>query len=381
MKKIIILIFLTASSLASAKTYFISPNGSDTGGDGSKSAPWYTLDHIWDLGILAPGDTVYMRGGVYYYTLPNGNRLYDVHGTKSKMINILNYPEEWPIWDYRNQLPSDYLFGLRLNNVSYVKIKGLEIRNILNGPKGEYMAVCQMLNSNYVIMEHIIGHDTGNQGYECANNDSIFFINCDEYNHYGQNNGDGWQMSNYLDGGAIRGSYFLKGCRAWNCDDDGFDNYWNDGIVVYDSCWAFANGGFETGGNGFKLGMTPAPADGRIQRVMRNCIAAYNDIIGILGNNAQVRMQIYNNISYHNGYHATGPSAGMGWGFWSSSIHQNYEIYRNNISYANYNGDFVAMDQSLTDDQYNSWNTPPGRTVSNADFQSLDSLQLKAPRK
>ncbi len=379
MKKFLILTFLVINSLASAKTYFISPTGNDATGNGTISAPWFTLDHIWELEILVPGDTVYMRGGIYYNTLPNGNRLYEIHGTKSNMICILNYPNEWPIFDYTYQTASDYLFGLRINNTSYVKIKGLEIRNINNGPVGEYMAVCQILNSNYVVFEHIIGHNTGNQGYECANNDSIYFINCDEYNHFGGNNGDGWQMSNYLAGGGQRGVYILKGCRAWNCDDDGFDNYWNDGIVEYDSCWAFSNGRlFETGGNGFKLGYTPAASDGRIQRVLTHCIAAFNDIIGFCDNNADVRIHYYNNLAYHNGYNAVGASSGMGWGFWSTNTHQDWEVYRNNISYANYNAAITAY--SEIDDQYNSWNTIPGVALTDADFENLTEGQLSGAR-
>ncbi len=46
--------------------YFLSATGSDGGGDGTITNPWFTLEKAWT--VVSAGDTVYMRGGNYQYT-------------------------------------------------------------------------------------------------------------------------------------------------------------------------------------------------------------------------------------------------------------------------------------------------------------------------
>lgn len=59
---------LMASLPAAAAEWFVSPNGSDSTGNGTLSAPFRTVSHVlrttWPE-IASPGDTVTLRGGTY----------------------------------------------------------------------------------------------------------------------------------------------------------------------------------------------------------------------------------------------------------------------------------------------------------------------------
>jgi len=55
---------LLAPSFAFAATYYVAPNGSDTAGNGSSSAPWATIGH--GVSRLRSGDTLIVRAGTYY---------------------------------------------------------------------------------------------------------------------------------------------------------------------------------------------------------------------------------------------------------------------------------------------------------------------------
>ena len=72
--------------------YYVSPTGSD-GNSGTLISPWQTLEYA--LGKLSPGDTLNLRGGVYY---ENGIKT-DLKGTASAPITIRSYPGERAVID------------------------------------------------------------------------------------------------------------------------------------------------------------------------------------------------------------------------------------------------------------------------------------------
>lgn len=99
--------FPTGSNLT-PNSKFVSPTGSDSS-DGSQNAPWKTLGKA--LPALAPGQTLYMRGGTY------GGFNCDClqKGTATSMIRVTAYPAETPT-----------VLGLvRLYNLHYWKIDGI----------------------------------------------------------------------------------------------------------------------------------------------------------------------------------------------------------------------------------------------------------------
>src|SRR5262245_7429798 len=55
---------LQAGELTKGPAYFVDSARGDDAHDGSKAAPWQTVNHA--IGHLKAGDTLYLRGGVYY---------------------------------------------------------------------------------------------------------------------------------------------------------------------------------------------------------------------------------------------------------------------------------------------------------------------------
>jgi hypothetical protein len=359
----------------SGNTYFVAPTGTDSN-PGTFTQP-FALQKSFE--VMKPGDIIYVRGGIYspqeWYGYYIGEEVGHSSGTAQNPIRVFNYPSETPIIDGTHQKSGSGLKrGIVLQGIHYFHIKGFEVRNILQSYENELAPGVQIMSCSNVTIENFISHHNQGFGFEGAEgNDDVYFINCDSYYNrdplsaWPYNGADGFQLSNREE----RGTYYLQGCRAWNNSDDGYDNYWNDGVVVYDNCWAMTNGFSENGdGYGFKLGMTTIdPMPGTPQRILRNCISAENVFHGFNGNHAVVSMLLYNNFAYNNyyGFGNYGDNGGSG------------EVYRNNLAYLNINSDTYLRD--VEDVAYNSWNTPPGVTITNNDFVSLNTSQLFAPRK
>lgn len=79
-------------SLPKGPTYFVDAQHGDNKSDGSKSAPWKTLAHA--VGQLKAGDTLYLRGGVYYE-----NVAIRLGGRKDAPVTIAVFPGEQAILD------------------------------------------------------------------------------------------------------------------------------------------------------------------------------------------------------------------------------------------------------------------------------------------
>ena len=95
---VVILGFPAGAKNASAATYYISPTGSDTTGNGTLASPWGSLKKAHDN--LSPGDTVYARGGTYENSAGQdmqGAR-WTASGIPGSPITIAAYPGETPVF-------------------------------------------------------------------------------------------------------------------------------------------------------------------------------------------------------------------------------------------------------------------------------------------
>jgi hypothetical protein len=81
-----------AKNLAEGPKRFVDAVRGDDADDGSEKAPWKTLAHA--LRQLKPGDTLYLRGGVYYER-PSLTQ----SGTEQAPISISSYPGEQAVID------------------------------------------------------------------------------------------------------------------------------------------------------------------------------------------------------------------------------------------------------------------------------------------
>ena len=103
--------------------YYVDPNGNDNN-SGTLAEPWKTIQKA--ANTLTPGDTVYVRGGVY-----NEKITLNVSGSANNgYITFRNYENEVPILDGTELSVPDGNNGMFLIvDQHYIIIEGFEIRN------------------------------------------------------------------------------------------------------------------------------------------------------------------------------------------------------------------------------------------------------------
>ena len=364
--------------------YYVSTTGNDSN-PGTYELPWATWQKAFDT--AQAGDTVYFRGGVYYTTAivmydPDEDHGYS--GTMANPICFFNYPGEVPILDGVNKRSnvtnSD---GLAIWNVKHAHFKGLTIRNHPQVESGSDANGFSVYESS-VILENCVSHNNGYRGFWFNNIDTVSVINCDAYNNADSlsltpgNAGDGFIVwSTHLPADTMRYITF-SGCRSWHNSDDGWDVN-HEGYVELDNCWSWGNGYLSNGdGCGFKLSLTTEIQKYRVHRKLFNSVSAYNKYNGITTNDRLdlvIPMNIYNNTSYKNGEFGIYVAQTL-----LSEEWERKRIFRNNIVFENVVGNIGNHEDASYTHEYNSWNTPPGVTITNADFLSIDSTGITATR-
>jgi len=382
--------------------YYVSPNGND-GNSGNYDNPWRTWARAFNATELEPGDIVYFREGVYIqdtlnlntnwywwpYTPGRGMKI-TVDGAVNNTIKFWAYPGETPILDGTNVHSHFYTYkdntGIKGDEVNYIHLKGLHIRNFKQG-SGAVDNVYQLLleDSDNVTIENCSFYNGGGRGVTIRRSGNIDIINCDAYNNYdpygdsGVDPGDdgyGFTLVHEV-GDNIK----LDGCRAWKNGNSGFYDGNNTGYTEYDNCWSFRNGKLQGAGDGFNLGWINE-CSMTTKRYIHNCIAVYNNAAGFNDNNSLAdansyinEKRYYNNTSYKNLH-----------GFILYEPHNNNDDsleyrrkYRNNIAYQNTTSPITAYDGSYYTSENNSWDNGIA-TITDYDFISLDSTGMSGAR-
>jgi uncharacterized repeat protein (TIGR02059 family) len=404
LKKTFIVLFLGISIFASANTFYVAPvsRGGNDSNPGKFDTPWLTWQKAFSTAVA--GDTVYFRAGVYPTTANGVGVGIAKVGTAINPICFFNYPGDYPNFPVldcaASGVVSNQNYGIRMNHCSYVYIKGLQIENVheVIGVGG----ICEGLDSYYndhCRFENMIIHDIHGVGMAMYQTHYSEVINCDAYTcgdiySLGRPGDWGTGFTTYTDE-FTNGYCSFYGCRAWDCSDQGYGDGGSESYVEFVNCWSMDNGLMPLGiwgmGSGFKLGYLPTKtAIAKNYRVL-NCIAAHNHCHGFNGNENgyAANMDLFNNFAYDNGDGLENQGNNNSIEEFGFNLYQAYDnknrILENNLSYANYSGDFHVYDfigyHSYYLAQYNSWNTPPGITVTAADFQSLDYTQLYRDRK
>lgn len=403
MNKLFFILFYFVSLTLNATKYYVAITGDDDAA-GTIASPWKTWGKAFNSTDVDPGDTVYFRGGVYAKVLSEGddgwyypNRAsggtgYGTTraGTAGNLVKYWAYPGETPILDCNetNIGSNIYNYGIR-SMATFVHFKGLTVRNVRQyAPDTKCWGF--LAKGNGTIVENCTVYNVGGCGFYIGNaaGENINVINCDAHHCCDSldlaspgNDGYGFTVL------EAAGNVYFKGCRAWMNGDDGFNagilyEIFNTQYIEYDSCWSIKNGMLDGGGSGFKLGWANFD-DGTLARTYTHCIAAFNRWNGwktndMYGNHAIIS-NLYNNISYHNGYSEKISKYGF-------SIHNTKDIdadelkrvYRNNISYANEDGPVTLVEGSLYTHSNNSWDG--GATITNEDFLSIDSTGITGAR-
>lgn len=422
--------------------YYIDNTLGNDVDSGTITSPWKTLQRAFD--VSQPGDTTYIRGGIYQRQPYETMSLYSANGvgssgTRNNYISYIGYPPDIVNGDsiiidcslsYISE--PDYIgieaipptatssdnVGIILTYTDFIRFKNITLRNLYQ--KYRYVQTTGLFfaGATNVIVENftlynISGHGFYySGGYGPDGRDSSMFINCDAYNCV---DSFSVNVANYRDlptapqAGTWGNGFMITpvdkisedtsayvqilNCRAWHNADEGL-NATPIGTVFIQNFWSFANGYHlihdvydnYTSGNGFKLngGVWDGLTDSNIVQLhFYNNLIAFNQGYGYSENNngkASLNRNIYNNTSYKNNSY--------GFIALNQGDTREYGLYKNkyvnNLAYDNYYAD-VGGELNMYINEYNSWNTPPGVTVIDGDFVLVDSIltiaELKASRK
>ena len=393
---------LSAASLVQAADYYLAPTGSATA-SGTEAAPFFTLNQA--VSVVAPGDTIYMRGGTYFY---NSTQIINQSGGAESPIRLFAYPGEHPVLNFTNQ-PDNFTATEANNNnrgiliktnASYWHIKGLEISWAGdNGMKveGSHVTIelCTFHHNGDTGLQIGFGHTTENPGGLLAA--FILVTNCDSYLNFDfktkGGDADGFAAKMHCGQGIV-----FSGCRSWHNSDDGWDLFETDYGVTITNCWQWhsgdgtdfmpfftaktgGSGSFQGNGNGLKLGGDGAGGPSLGIHVVANCVAFNNkyksNANGITQNSHHDGQIIYNTFSFSN--------AAYNFFFEDAQNSGKPLIFKNCIAWWKVGSSAsYATNPAVTEfpagavDQNNSWNLPVSAT--GADFATLTEEAAGTPR-
>jgi len=402
-KTLVILTFFNCF-LSFAKELYVAPTGSDTN-DGSITNPVETIKQAQVLATA--GDIVYIRGGVYSMRenqIAEYNSSIWAFVTKldKSGISYLAYPNETPIFDYKNVKPANYRVTAFYINGNNIRIKGIEVIGVQVTITTHTQSECFEIQGSNNTLEQIKMHDNMAIGVYMVKGSNNLILNCDAYRNYDSvseggtgGNTDGFGF--HLKKGSINN--VIRGCRAWYNSDDGFDLINNAEAVLIENCWAFYNGYSISGtnnfvirgdGNGFKAGgygaggtpyativsnYTPIP-----KNTIRFCLTVKNKQSGFYANHHLDGNYWYNNTAYKNkrNYNMLNCVALNATDFATDGPGWNHTL-ANNLGFAATTDELVEIDKSrcVLKNNYFDLNTI---SISSADFLSTDENLLVAPR-
>ena len=395
---------------ATHATYYISPEGNDTTGDGSFDNPWYNPGKA--VSVAQAGDVIYARGGIYRISWRGTDNKLTVRlsasGTPTQPVVISAYQAEKPVFDFEQQLldcngnkanvgdrgfhlTGDYwiLYGIHITHASDNAIK----------IEGSYNRIdrCEFSYNLDTGVQLGFGHDfsasgfgSSNDGTHCSYNDIIdcdSHHNCDFDMNYGSDaDGFACKMHNGI------GNRFIR-CRAWRNADDAWDLYETDYDVLLYECWAWESGNaedhqwpklyldgsasFSGNGNGIKLGGNGTGGSSKGIHYAVRCVVFGCDksgsVKGFDCNSHKGGHVIVNCLAFDNGYDYMFESGGSDQNTW----------FYNNVCLG-------RQEISVGQDDYNAVNAPMQKLgwtqhlitgVNKQDFQSLDEQAALAPRR
>jgi hypothetical protein len=165
-----VVFYLAMAAGVKGADYYVAPNGADSN-SGSQAQPWLTIQKA--ANTLAPGDTVYVRSGIYAKVIVN------VSGSAAGgYVTFCNYPGETPVIDASGVTPPTGDTALFLvANRTYVIIQGFELRNYKTTSASLTPAGILLLGScQHVQIRNCNVHDIWNTGGTTSNSGNAFGI-------------------------------------------------------------------------------------------------------------------------------------------------------------------------------------------------------------
>ena len=363
---------LTVTVAPTNGAYYVATNGSDAN-PGTIDSPFLTLPKA--ISVVLPGETIYVRGGTYYYSQ---TVRFEKSGTSNAPIKLLAYAGEKPVFNFTNQTYADANRAFLITtNGNWWQFKGLEICYAGDN--------AMKFEGSHHRIEQCVFHDNGDTGlqigfghYDANPNGQlaafIEVINCDSYLNYDAKthggNADGFAAKLHCGRGIV-----FTGCRAWENSDDGWDLFETDYSVVISNCWVWKSAFVGQGnGNGFKMGGDGAGGSSLGTHYAYNCVAFACKVNGFTQNSHRDGEVVINCLSFTNG------ASGYNYFFEGTLNSGKQNVFKNNVgirrnpasSGNNFSEDNAPLEQN------NTWNLAV--TPNAADYGDLTEAAAKAPR-
>jgi hypothetical protein len=223
----------TTSASGSGKTYYVDKTGCNDSFPGTSTQPWCTIGKA--VSILAPGDTVIVRPGVYneslvpqsgsanayitYQGLPGA--ILDGTGTTTQAFDIYNQAfliiMGFEVRHYLNPRPAGNSVNIH-GTSHHIELFNLVVHDNWNGiimqddSNQIYISTCEVFNSRYGVGFENTVHDVFISSVVSHNNSELYIGPVSSYQ-----NGDGFSDD--------LGTYnlFIQNSAAYGNQDGGFD--------------------------------------------------------------------------------------------------------------------------------------------------------------
>ena len=383
---------LVAAPLHGAE-FYVAPDGKDDQA-GTLEAPFATVNRA--TRTIAPGDTVFIRGGTYKMTeaqIARRNRgrawvnSLSKSGKPGQPINYFAYQNEQPVFDFSEVNPK----GMRVTGFhvtgSHLHLKGLSVVGVQVTVTGHTQSICFDNEGSDNVYEMLQMHDGQAIGFWLGNGSNNLVLNCDAYrNHdYTSENKKGGNVDGFgfhVPQGCVKNVF--RGCRAWFNSDDGFDLINTHEPILIENCWSFYNGydpsfkplgdgnGFKLGGYGIQPGAEAPPVVPR--HVTRNSMAVHNRASGFYANHQPGGIDLLNNSAYLNStnFNLLGRNPEM-----TADVPGFGHKLKNNLGYKG-RTEVSNLNASVCDVSGNYFTLK--LHFSDKDFQGLDEADLVKPR-
>ena len=315
----IISLFIVGATAATAATFYVAPNGSDSD-PGSSDKPFASIQRAHTA--IKAGDSILVHGGRYEMSekqIAGSDRLWasviaiEKSGTAAHPIHIGACPGEQPVFDFSKVKPAGRRVIAFHITGSWLQIEGIEVVGVQVTIKGHTQSVCFQNEGSHNRFERLSAHDGQAIGFWIGRGSDNLVLNCDAYRNHDFTSEDG--RGGNTDGFGChvpQGSTnnVFRGCRSWFNSDDGYDCINTAEAAVFENCWAFYNGfspDFKSlgDGNGFKAGGYGKTDADRLphpipHHMVRGCLAVRNKASGFYSNHHPTGVSFFNNTAWKN---------------------------------------------------------------------------------
>lgn len=357
-----------------AAEYYVAPDGSDKAA-GTRAEPFASLEQAQTA--AAPGDTVWLRGGVYAFS---GDKieigvLLDKSGQPGKPIRYFAVEGETPVFDFFKLATRTRIRGFSITG-SWLQLRGIEVRGVqqILTNTNESWGI-RVEGGSHNLFERLNLHHNEGPGFFIAAGSDNLVLNCDSHHNWdpdrGGGNADGFGSHSRQNGNVFRG------CRAWFNSDDGYDFINSPGVATAENCWSWKNGyvpdtdkpagngaGFKAGGFGLRPPRIPPTVP---RHVVKNCLSFLNRAQGFYANHHPGGIDWLGNTAWGNSRNFD----------MTADVRPAAHLLRGNIAHGK-GGTLHKVNPGEIDAKENSWDrsTP----LTDADFVSVSPVGADAPR-